>query len=1128
MIKEINCRIVASLIKYLQQQGYDYTSLYSDSPISRDYLLNPRNWISEKDFNIMVDRSIQMTKKPGLMYEIGRITPVIPALKISVKLIKWGGTPFIAFGQVGHFGSFFNRCLKLNVDIIDRNNAIVRLSHAKGRHISHHACQYVQGILTQIPCLWNLPPAEIIQLYCSCETDSATNHDAGQELQDCLFEIKWKNLNNYRARMFNYLFANRPGVHNTLALVERNYHALDAQNNALVRQNNLLASVREIALTIDCNDTTEQILQNLIELCREIPGIGFALLAKIDRNSDRVNVLNYSRIRNPELVAALKKSGIDIEADPDKKLAEYFNLTPAQIKVVIGKTQNYNILCFDKLSRLLEGVWSEELCDSVQNLTNFKRFALLPLSINEENWVGLILSLSDSIPVDILEILKTNTANALKNVHSMEKLARRNQELSAINSIAGMVVQSLDIDQIFTQTIQEVRHIYSAYSVGIYIRDPQTGGLKLAGQQGLPQQAQAASQNLGPSHPLTHFLDSDEPLICGNLKEMPPATVNVDFIQIIPFSVWYIASVITLDGKREAILAIIRPGVRDFQQEEKNLLLSLSTQLALAFQNTRLHQHLLQRVKDLENAKNDLSESDEKMRLTLDSLSEAIMIASLDGKIIRANKAASRMHGYERNEDFVGKSSLMYVVWEERRRMLENLKKIKETGVFRKAEYTLVKKDGSTFETECSISIYRNFLGIPESFVICIHDISSRKTTEKRLIENERRYRLIAENTNDFIALLTFGGFYSYVSPSYRRLGYEPTELINKSGLELIHPEDKKSVLPLLLKYSQMDSSDLSRLKKDNASQKLEYRVKDKSGNWHNLDSSGNVIETHDGRGFLLLLISRDVTERKKAADELNDLYAKEKATSQALAQEINKRADFFRALVHELKTPLTPILVSSETLKDLAPDQTFQNLAGNVYHSAMRLNNRIDELLDISRGELGLLKLNLEPVNVSLLLKDVVSYIQPQVTQNQQFLITQIQNNLPQINGEEMRIRQVILNLLDNAMKFTPENGQIFLEAMADNDNLMVKVRDTGRGIDDADKVRIFQPYNRIESDRQHFSGLGLGLALCKQFVDLHGGRLWIESHKNKGTTFFFTLPVLKPSQNLTLPASIPNSVNS
>jgi PAS domain S-box-containing protein len=1128
MFKEVSCRITAALISYLQNRGYDHTRLYTDLPYTTDYLLNPHNWISESELVMIAERAFQMTNNVKIMYEIGRCTPLLHSKIAFQKLIKSVGTPLIAFGNVAHFSSLFNRKIGFQVDMISSDTVLISLKQSDPNLPSRHVCYYAQGVLAEIPRLWNLPPAEIHELYCACDKNSPLHEIVGNVVQDCLFEVKWQNPPTRVSKISNFIFAGRSTAHNTLSVMDKNYHLLDTQNNELVRQNNLLASVREIAVTMDSTDTFEQLLQKLIELCRNIPGVGFALMVKIDETGNSVSVLNYSKIRNSDLIAPLKTLGIDVEADPDKKLAEYLHLSPAQIKIIIRQTINHNILFFDRLSQLLDGVWTHELCDSVQKVTDFKQFVLIPLAIDEHNWVGLILSLSEKIPLDILEMLKSHTSIALKNVQSMEKLAKRNQELSAINSIAGKIVQSLDINQIVAQTVQEIRRIYSAHSVAIFIRDEATGGLRLVGQQGMPETILESSQKFAVLHPFTRLLNSEESLSCGNMREFPFQSANFDFIKTIPTSVWYVSTVITVDGRREGILTVVRYGVQDFQQDEKNLLMSLTNQLALAFQNARLHQNLLQRVKDLENTKNELSESAEKMRLTLDSLSEAITVASLDGKIIQANKAASRMHGYDRNEDFVGKSSLMYVVWEERRRMLENLKKIKETGVFRKAEYTLVKKDGSTFETECSISVYRNFLGIPEGFVICIRDISARKQTEKRLIENERRYRLIAENTNDFIALLTFGGFYSYVSPSYRQLGYEPTELINKPGLDLIHPDDKKLILPFLLKYSQMDNSDLARLKKDNASQRLEYRVKDKTGNWHSFDTTGNIVEAQDGRGYLLLFISRDVTRRKKAADELQALYAKEKSTSQALAQEINKRADFFRALVHELKTPLTPILVSSETLKDLAPDQIFQNLAGNVYHSAMRLNNRIDELLDISRGELGLLKLNLDPVNVSLLLKDIVNYIQPQVSQNQQILITQFPDNLPQINGEEMRIRQVILNLLDNAMKFTPENGKIFLEAIADEEILLVKVRDTGRGIDDIDKERIFQPYNRIESDRQHFSGLGLGLALCKQFIDLHGGKLWIESQKNQGTTFFFILPVMKSSRALPLPASMPDTTNS
>ncbi len=746
---------------------------------------------------------------------------------------------------------------------------------------------------------------------------------------------------------------------------------------------------------------------------------------------------------------------------------------------------------------------------------------MIPLNIDRDDWCGLILFLSGKIPLDVLEMLRHHTSIALKNSDILNKLTRQNQ------APAGELVRSQDTRQIIEQTVQEVKHLFNADCCGICLLDEMTGELKLAGQQDFPELILKDTGNIEAQHPFSHFLSSKETIFGGDMKKFPDRYQNTEFLKKCTNSVWFITSIIIIDGRRAGTLTAVRYGDRAFIHEEKILLIAISQRLAIAFQNIDLHQKLLSRVNDLEKARKRLSESEQKMRITLDSVFEAIIVASLDGKILQANQGAAKMHGYQQAQDFIGKNSLRYVAFAERRRMLEYVKKTMETGVSRKTECTIITKNGTPFDAECSIGLQRNFLGIAEGFVICVRDISAGKNTEKRLIENERRYRLIAENTHDLIALMTFGGFYYYVSPSYRQLGYEPTELINKPGLDLIHPDDRNNILPLLLKYSQMDASDLTRFQKNNSTQRLEYRVKDKTGNWHSLDTTSNVIESQDGRGHLLLLVSRDVTARKKAADELRSLYAKVQSTSQALSREIQKRVDFFNALVHELKTPLTPILVSSETLKELAPDSTFQNLASNVFHSATRLNNRVDELLDLSRGELGLLKLQMDQVDFSLLLKEVINYIQPRVAQNQQFLITNIPHNLPQVTGDEMRIRQIILNLLDNAMKFTPENGNIFVEVISDSETLLTKIRDTGRGIDAIEKERIFKPYNRIEADRQHFSGLGLGLALCKQLVTLHGGNLWIESINNHGTTFLFTLPAIAPSQSSTSSAAPVNSIN-
>jgi len=159
----------------------------------------------------------------------------------------------------------------------------------------------------------------------------------------------------------------------------------------------------------------------------------------------------------------------------------------------------------------------------------------------------------------------------------------------------------------------------------------------------------------------------------------------------------------------------------------------------------------------------------------------------------------------------------------------------------------------------------------------------------------------------------------------------------------------------------------------------------------------------------------------------------------------------------------------------------------------------------------MGLLTLNLDPVDIGRLLKTFIIQLQPQLDQNSQTLVAEIPDSLPQIMGEDIRIRQIILNLFDNAIKFTPKNSQIFLNVIADEKDVLIKLRDTGKGIEQADQERLFQPYNRIESDRQHYSGLGLGLALCKQLVDLHHGKLWIESQKGLGTTFYLSFPALK-----------------
>ena len=155
------------------------------------------------------------------------------------------------------------------------------------------------------------------------------------------------------------------------------------------------------------------------------------------------------------------------------------------------------------------------------------------------------------------------------------------------------------------------------------------------------------------------------------------------------------------------------------------------------------------------------------------------------------------------------------------------------------------------------------------------------------------------------------------------------------------------------------------------------------------------------------------------------------------------------------------------------------------------------------------MLQLRSEPVDLLQLLHGMVDDMALVASSQGQSLLLELPPSLPLVWADESRLRQVVLNLLSNALKFTPEGGKITLRAKRKDSALIVEVQDTGLGIAEADQQRLFEPYHRLESDQEHLSGLGLGLALCKTLVELHGGHIWVESRVGEGSTFSFSVPL-------------------
>ena len=253
------------------------------------------------------------------------------------------------------------------------------------------------------------------------------------------------------------------------------------------------------------------------------------------------------------------------------------------------------------------------------------------------------------------------------------------------------------------------------------------------------------------------------------------------------------------------------------------------------------------------------------------------------------------------------------------------------------------------------------------------------------------------------------------------------------------------------------------------------------------------------------------IVERKIAANDLQLLYQKERALRKKLQTEMRVRVDFTRKLVHELKTPLTSLIATSQLLHDETQGGKLEKLAQYILGSASNLNNRIEDLHDITRGEIGQLKLVPKKVNIEQLIR---SLMEETLALSQQYNISvdlQIEEGLPYVLVDPDRIRQIMLNLINNVCKHAKEGKRVTIKVSRKADMLVIEVKDYGHGIPVVRQRTIFKPGYQLAYHEERSGGLGIGLALCKTLVELHGGMIWLQSKVGKGSSFFFTIPVVK-----------------
>ena len=275
------------------------------------------------------------------------------------------------------------------------------------------------------------------------------------------------------------------------------------------------------------------------------------------------------------------------------------------------------------------------------------------------------------------------------------------------------------------------------------------------------------------------------------------------------------------------------------------------------------------------------------------------------------------------------------------------------------------------------------------------------------------------------------------------------------------------------------------------------------------IDFSAAPIKDDAGNITGVVLVFRDVAERKWIEEKLQGLYKEQSNLHHQLEIEMRKTIDFTRTLADELKSPLTPVLMSSQVLASELKQEPLLSLAKNISRNATNLNDRIDDLLDLARGEVGALELGRDLIDLSQLLDIIVDNVAPPALARGYTLDSEIAPSLPMVRGDELRLRQIMLNLLENAFRLTPEGGIVALKAWETGTDVIVEVQYAGPGIAKEEQRRLFSPYARSKGEKNHISELGLGLALCKMLVELQGGRIWAKSEPRNGSAFGFSLPL-------------------
>ena len=494
-----------------------------------------------------------------------------------------------------------------------------------------------------------------------------------------------------------------------------------------------------------------------------------------------------------------------------------------------------------------------------------------------------------------------------------------------------------------------------------------------------------------------------------------------------------------------------------------------------------------------------LNESLEFTRAITQSAPNAIITINFEGFILSWNKTAEKIFGYNSFE-MINKSIQNIIPTQEipkHKKRLDILNDIRKEKSFEKPiQLQGLRKDGTKFSMELSFSSWN--VGDKKCYTGIIRDITEIKQREA---ENKKLFTVVEQSANTII-ITGINGKIEYTNPRFTEVsGYTAKEAFGNN------PRILKSG-----KHSKEYYTQLWETIKSGKTWKGEFQNKAKNGELFWEQATITPIKNDEGEIINYLSIREDITIQKKAEKELNIALIK--------AKESDKLKSLFLAnMSHEIRTPMNSIIGFSEfLLESNLSENKRKDYAEIIITNSKRLLTIVNDILDISKIEAGVVQLNYQSVNVNKMLNDLYVFYKPIAIENNLMLTCKLglENFKSVIDIDRTKLNQILTNLLSNAIKFTNE-GEVEFGYKLIKNNLQFYVKDTGEGIDKKLKNKIFDRFFQGGLDLTRKSaGTGLGLAISKNFVELFNGKIWFTSSE-KGTTVYFTIPYAKKKTPLT-----------